>query len=299
MKCFKVNPNGTTTEIKVEGPLKEILKSEECYIIVSDEYRKVYLWKGVNSNVRSKFIGAKRSQDIRGQVGMHYGVVPLDEGDEDPIFIKLIGRRTKNSFAPRDFKKLEESFASDAKETDLKKCFRLFSNQPGIPGTLYSIQVGKINGKWASRLLKGESVIASYVYKKNELGKSGFPKYKNIVGWVLKTIALPEIDPLQITNAIKALTTYSVDNKTLQRLRDENRYHLNEKHRSDDDDDRFPYPYIFKPPKPPDDLARTPQVQVHAPPKDENPDDETYCQFCGLKLTKHEQFNHSCKIKPE
>jgi len=206
--------------------------------------------------------------------------------------------KDRDPLAPRDIKRLEESLFSDVKETELKKSFRLFSNQPGIPGTLYSIQVGKINGKWASRLLKGENVIASYVYKKKELGKSGFPKYKNIVGWVLKAIALPEIDPLQITNAIKALTTYSVDNKTLQRLRDKNRYHLNEKHRSDDDDDRFPYPYIYKPPKPPDDFDMAPQLQIHASPKDNNPDDETSCQYCGLKLIKEESLAHSCKKKP-
>jgi len=82
-----------------EGPIKDKLSSDECYVIVSDEYRKVYLWKGVNSNVRSKFIGAKRSQDIRGQVGMHFGVVPLDEGEEDPDFIKLIGGKTEGGIA--------------------------------------------------------------------------------------------------------------------------------------------------------------------------------------------------------
>jgi hypothetical protein len=96
---FKINPDGTTTNIESDGPIKDKLSSEECYVLVSDEYRKVYLWKGVNSNVRSKFIGAKRSQDIRGQVGMHFGVVPLDEGDEDPDFIKLIGGRTEGGIA--------------------------------------------------------------------------------------------------------------------------------------------------------------------------------------------------------
>ncbi len=59
----------------------------------------MFLWKGVNSNVRSKFIGAKRSQDIRGQVGMHFGVVPLDEGEEDPDFLKLIGGKTEGGIA--------------------------------------------------------------------------------------------------------------------------------------------------------------------------------------------------------
>jgi len=98
-QVFKILPDGNTEEIKTEGSIKDILKAEECYILVSDEYRKVYLWKGVNSNVRSKFIGAKRSQDIRGQVGMHFGVVPLDEGDEEPDFLKLIGGKTEVGIA--------------------------------------------------------------------------------------------------------------------------------------------------------------------------------------------------------
>ena len=98
-QVFKILPDGNTEEIKTEGPIKDVLKAEECYILVSDEYRKVYLWKGANSNVRSKFIGAKRSQDIRGQVGMHFGVVPLDEGDEDPDFLNLIGGKTEGGIA--------------------------------------------------------------------------------------------------------------------------------------------------------------------------------------------------------
>jgi len=67
--------------------------------MVADEVRKVYLWKGLKSSVRSKFIGAKRSQEIRGQVGMHYGVVPLDESEEDAEFIELIGGKTEAGIA--------------------------------------------------------------------------------------------------------------------------------------------------------------------------------------------------------
>ena len=158
-QLFKINPNGTKTKIKLEGPIKEILSSEECYVIVSDEYRKVYLWKGVNSNVRSKFIGAKRSQDIRGQVGMHFAVVPLDEGEEDPDFLKLIGRRTGGGITPHS--------------------------------------------------------------------------------------------------------------------------------------------YISTPPKPPDDFTMAPQVQNRAPLKEKDPEDEDNCQNCGMKLTKEDQFTHSCKKKPK
>lgn len=98
-QVFLINPDGTTSEVHSEGAIKDVLKSDECYVLVADDIRKVFLWKGVDSNVRSKFIGAKRSQEIRGQVGMHYAVVPQDEGDEDPDFIKLIGGKTEGGIA--------------------------------------------------------------------------------------------------------------------------------------------------------------------------------------------------------
>ena len=96
---FLINPDGTTTELTSEGPIKDILKTDECYVLVADDVRKVYLWKGVKSSVRSKFIGAKRSQEIRGQVGMHYAVVPVDEGEEESDFISLIGGQTEAGIA--------------------------------------------------------------------------------------------------------------------------------------------------------------------------------------------------------
>ena len=80
-QVFLVNPDGTTTELSSDNSIKNILKTEECYIIVADDIKKVFLWKGLKSNVRSKFIGARLSQEIRGQVGMHYAVIPLDEGN--------------------------------------------------------------------------------------------------------------------------------------------------------------------------------------------------------------------------
>jgi cell division protein YceG involved in septum cleavage len=98
-QLFLINPDGTTTEITTEGPIKDVLKTDECYVLVADDIRKVFLWKGLKSSVRSKFIGAKRSQEIRGQVGMHYAVVPLDESEEDADFIKIIGGRTEAGVA--------------------------------------------------------------------------------------------------------------------------------------------------------------------------------------------------------
>jgi len=67
----------------------------------------------------------------------------------------------------------------------------------------------------------------------------------------------------------------------------------------DDSEDYPPYPYIFTPPKPPDDFAMAPQSQLRAPLKEKDPEEEIYCQFCGMELTKEEQLTHSCKKKPK
>ena len=110
LQVFLINPDGTTTELQTGGPIKDMLKTDESYVIVADDVRKVFLWKGITSSVRSKFIGAKRSQEIRGQVGMHYAVVPLDEGEEIPEFLNIIGGKTEAGIA----KEIKEEKAARA-----------------------------------------------------------------------------------------------------------------------------------------------------------------------------------------
>jgi len=98
-------------------------------------------------------------------------------------------------------------------------------------------------------------------------------------------------------------------NVVIQSIKDEDSKTLKEKifsilkvfklDEDDDDDDRFPYPYIFTHPRPPDDFAAAAQVHVRTPLKEKDPEGEVNCQYCGRKLTKEEQFTHSCKKKPE
>ena len=66
------------------------------------------------------------------------------------------------------------------------------------------------------------------------------------------------------------------------------------KKKRDENDEDTPYPYIFKPPEPPGDFAMAPQVQIHTPLKEKDPEEDIYCQYCGMELTKEEQFTHSC-----
>jgi hypothetical protein len=92
VQVFKVIDTGETVEIKDDEDIKDLLETDEVYIIVSEHRDKtIWLWKGAKSSVRRKFIGAQKSQDVRGQVGMMYSVIPIDEGEEDPELIKVLG----------------------------------------------------------------------------------------------------------------------------------------------------------------------------------------------------------------
>ncbi|MHA2281133.1 MAG: zinc ribbon domain-containing protein [Promethearchaeota archaeon] len=93
-----------------------------------------------------------------------------------------------------------------------EKGFMPLTGELGVPGTSYRIQLGLINDKWASRLLKGRDVIDSYVYK-DEDTTSGFPNQNLIVGWVLRTVAIPNINPHQVMKTTQALVKQAIKKK--------------------------------------------------------------------------------------
>ena len=66
----------------------------------------------------------------------------------------------------------------------------------------------------------------------------------------------------------------------------------------DDDEDGYPYPYIFNPPEPPGDLKVETQFQVRKN-IDKDTEDEYICQYCGMRLTREEEFSHNCRESPK
>jgi len=133
--------------------------------------RKVFLWKGVSSNVRSKFIGARRSQEIRGQVGMHYSVVPLDEGDEDDDFIEIIGGKT------------EAGIAKEIIEDDPSKGMQIVSKTQA-PGGVGSLPTGQ-NVSQGGPLYTGKETMDAY---QEEAPQSNYEQIMQ----KLEEIAIPE-----------------------------------------------------------------------------------------------------------
>jgi hypothetical protein len=92
------------------------------------------------------------------------------------------------------------------------------SSQLGVAGTSYRIQLGEINEKWAVRLLKGKEVIDSYVFKDEDV-QGDFPNQNIIVGWVLRTVAIPNINPHQIMKTTQALVKQAIKNKEEKKMK--------------------------------------------------------------------------------
>jgi hypothetical protein len=91
------------------------------------------------------------------------------------------------------------------------------SSQLGVAGTSYRIQLGEINEKWAVRLLKGKDVIDSYVFKDEDV-QGDFPNQNIIVGWVLRVVAIPNINPHQIMKTTQALVKQAIKNKEEKKM---------------------------------------------------------------------------------
>ena len=93
-----------------------------------------------------------------------------------------------------------------------EKGFVPLTSQLGIAGTSYRLQLGIINEKWASRLLKGRDVIDSYIYEEESADGKG-PNSNLIVGWTLRTVAIPNINPHQIMKTTQALVKQALEKK--------------------------------------------------------------------------------------
>ena len=99
-----------------------------------------------------------------------------------------------------------------------EKGFEPLTSQLGIAETSYRLQLGWINEKWASRILKGKEIIDSYVYKDEDTAASGIPNSNLIVGWVLRTIAIPNINPHQIMKTTQALVKQAIQKKEEKKM---------------------------------------------------------------------------------
>ncbi|MFX1575306.1 MAG: hypothetical protein ACFFB0_21430 [Promethearchaeota archaeon] len=73
-----------------------ILQDSQVVIIVKEESRRIYIWKGYQSTVRKKFIASRVAQELQQELMNsanfhHCKIVSIDQGDEPSEFINLFG----------------------------------------------------------------------------------------------------------------------------------------------------------------------------------------------------------------
>lgn len=91
-----------------------------------------------------------------------------------------------------------------------KSNFEALTNALGVPGTSYKLQLGLINKKWASLLIKGKKILASKTYDLME--DEEYPNTNFIVGFVLQNAAIPNINPRQIMRVTESLLSKAKEN---------------------------------------------------------------------------------------
>ncbi len=78
---FKVQEDGTlqpSSEFKQEA--------NQVYLVIDHDKRHLFLWKGSEAGVRLKFIGSRAMSEKRQDLGFHYQIHVLDQGEETPLF---------------------------------------------------------------------------------------------------------------------------------------------------------------------------------------------------------------------
>ncbi|MFX1566626.1 MAG: hypothetical protein ACFFCH_11620 [Promethearchaeota archaeon] len=95
LQVYDVVENGELMELTIPGQLKTELNADRVLIIVDDDDRKIWLWKGTEAGVRKKFIAARQGQAVRSQRGLVYKVLSVDGGEEPDAFLALLGEKPK------------------------------------------------------------------------------------------------------------------------------------------------------------------------------------------------------------
>lgn len=93
MSLFVYDVRGDGEVDSIDQLDKNILSSEKVLIVVAENNKRIYLWKGKNSPVRKKFVGAQKANALRTEYGFAYKVIAMDESDEVADFLALMGMK--------------------------------------------------------------------------------------------------------------------------------------------------------------------------------------------------------------
>jgi len=78
---------------------QDVLDPNQVLIIVKEGLRRIYIWKGVNSHVRKKFIASRIAAELQNDlvVEAHFHrckIISVDQGDEPNDFLRAFSFTT-------------------------------------------------------------------------------------------------------------------------------------------------------------------------------------------------------------
>jgi len=127
---------------------QNVLDPHQVLVIVKEDLRRIYIWKGVNSHVRKKFIASRIAADLQNDlvVNGHFHrckIISVDQGDEPNDFMRAFNFKTIEvpEILERDsveFKQLHTSSLKESVETSDKKVHRWKGPPPTLNGTVKS-----------------------------------------------------------------------------------------------------------------------------------------------------------------
>ena len=94
---FQLDDSGDRVRIDVpEEDLQSALHPEEVFVIVKEELRRIFIWKGAKSPVRKRFISSRVASGLQEEVvkvaAFHRPkIVSVDQGDEPVEFLRAFG----------------------------------------------------------------------------------------------------------------------------------------------------------------------------------------------------------------
>ena len=112
---------------------QNVLDPHQVLVIVKEDLRRIYIWKGVNSHVRKKFIASHIAAELQSDlvVNGHFHrckIISVDQGDEPLEFMRAFS--LKATIVPEvlerdsvEFKQLHTSSLKGSAETNDKKVY--------------------------------------------------------------------------------------------------------------------------------------------------------------------------------
>ena len=132
---------------------QNVLDPNQVLIIVKEEIRRIYIWKGVNSHVRKKFIASRIAAELQNDlvINSHFHrckIISVDQGDEPNDFMRAFN--FKNAEVPEilerdsiEFKQLHKSSFKESAETNDKKVHGWHVSPPTLKRAIKSTQIVK------------------------------------------------------------------------------------------------------------------------------------------------------------